>query len=162
MTRRIPPDIRVVERTLFLLAAVLLQAGCAAPTALVGSDGGPSGKIQITSGILGKVVLTPSVCNSGERQLFLGADFIDSAQGTALRLILEPTGTATLRAFNTAHPLNPGVVISQAACRKFQVSLERTGWRINDIYDLRVNLDVDCRSVLGDSVQGMLAVAHCH
>lgn len=145
-----------------LLTAALLQSGCVANTALVGRDSGPIGKIQVTSATFGNVALAPAACASGEHQLFLGADFLDSARGTVVRLILEPTGAATLRVFNTAHPLNPGVLFPQTACSKVLISFERTGWRIDDIYDVRVSLDVDCRTAAGDSLQGMLTVAHCH
>ena len=145
-----------------LLTTALLQSGCVAHTALVGSDSAPNGKIQVTSATFGNVVLTPTACASGEHHLFLGADFLDSARGTALRLILEPTGEATLRVFNTSHPLNPGIVIYHTACSKVLITFERTGWRFNDIYDVRVSLDIDCRTASGDSLQGMLTVAHCH
>ena len=37
-----------------------------------------------------------------------------------------------------------------------ELALERTGWQINDVYDLRVRLDVDCRASSGDSVRGEL------
>lgn len=145
-----------------LVSVALLQCGCAGDTALTGSDGVPNGRIQVTSATFGNVALAPTACASGEHQLFLGADFLDGARGIVLRLILEPTGEAMLRVFNTAHPLDPGIVVRQASCSRIIVSFERTGWRINDYYDLRVSLDIDCRTTSGDSLQGMLTVAHCH
>jgi len=145
-----------------LFAAALLQSGCGVQTALVGGDSVPIGKVQVTSATFGNVALTPAACVSGEHQLFLGADFLDSARGTALRLILDPTGEATLRVFETAHPLKPGIVVTRSACSRFLLSFERTGWRINDFYDVRLSLDVDCRTASGDSLQGMLTAAHCH
>ena len=145
-----------------LLTAVLLQSGCGVQTALVGGDSVPIGKVQVTSAAFGNVALTPAACVSGEHQLFLGADFLDSARGTAIRLILDPTGEATLRVFETAHPLKPGIVVTRSACSRFLLSFERTGWRINDFYDVRVSLDVDCRTASGDALQGMLTAAHCH
>ena len=150
------------RRLALLLTTALLQGGCVATGALVGSDSGPTGKMQITSATFGNVTLTPAACESGEHQLFLGADFLDGARGTALRLILEPTGEATLRVYNTANPLRPGIVIPHTACSKILISFERTGWRINDFYDVRVSLDVDCRTASGDSLQGTLGAAHCH
>jgi len=144
-----------------LLATALLQAGCAAP-AMGGREAGPKGNVQITSPTFGNVALTPSACVTGEYHLFLGADFVDSASGSTLRLILEPAGEALLRVFKTAQPLKRGIVFPQAACSKFQVSFERSGWRINDFYDIQVSLDVDCRTASGDALQGMLTVAHCH
>ena len=145
-----------------LLIAAVLQGGCGAHSALVGGDNAPKGRIQVTSVSFGNVALTPAACASGEHQLFLGADFIDTARSTTLRLILEPAGEATMRVFDTAHPLKPGIVVNHAACSKVLISFERTGWRINDIYDVRMSLDVDCRTASGDTLQGTLTVAHCH
>ena len=67
-----------------------------------------------------------------------------------------------MRVFDTAQPFKPGIVVRHAACNKVLISFERTGWRINDIYDVRVSLDVDCRTASGDTLQGTLTVAHCH
>ena len=41
-------------------------------------------------------------------------------------------------------------------------ALDRTGWRINDFYDLHVSLDFDCRDASGDTAAGHLATDHCH
>lgn len=145
-----------------LLATALLQGGCVAHTAITGGESAPKGTIQVTSATFGNVTLTPAACASGEHHLFLGADFIDSARGLTLRLILEPTGEATLRVFDTAHPLDPGTMVQHTACSKARIAFERTGWRINDFHDVRVSLEVDCRTASGDALQGMLTVAHCH
>ena len=144
-----------------LLATALLQTGCAS-LAMGGRDAGPKGTVQVTSATLGNVSMTPSACVTGEYHLFLGADFVDSASGTTFRLILQPTGEAVLRVFSTAQPLQRGIVFSQSACTKFQLGFERTGWRINDFHDIRMSLDIDCRTASGDALQGMLTVAHCH
>jgi len=145
-----------------LIVTALLQSGCVANTAVVGSNGVPMGAIHVTSTTIGNIPLTPTACASGERQLFLGADFLEGSRGTVLRLILQPSGEATLRVFNATSPLDPGIVFQRTACSKALVSLERTGWRIDDIYDLRVSLDLDCRNASGDSLRGTLSVAHCH
>jgi hypothetical protein len=148
--------------SVLLLTAALLEGGCVSTTAPTGSDRVPIGTVQVTSATFGNVTLAPASCASGEHQLFLGADFLDAARGATVRLILGPTGEATLRVFDTARPLDPGAVIPRSACSKAIVSFERTGWQINDIYDVRVSLDVDCRTASGETIQGKLAVAHCH
>ena len=145
-----------------LIVTALLLCGCAANTALVGSSGVPMGTVKVASTTFGNVTLAPTACVSGEHRLFLGADFLDGSRGTVLRLILQPSGEATLRVFNATSPLDPGIVFQRTACSKALVSLERTGWRIDDIYDLRVSLDLDCRNASGDSLRGTLSVAHCH
>ena len=145
-----------------LIATAFLQCGCVATTAVVGSSGVPMGTVHVASTTVGNVTLAPTACASGERQLFLGADFLEGSRGTVVRLILEPMGEATFRVFDAARPLDPGIAFRRAACSKALVSLERTGWRIDDIYDLRVGLDLDCRNASGDSLRGTLSVAHCH
>jgi hypothetical protein len=146
----------------FALLIAALLGGCGVQTAVVGGDGAPIGTVRVTSATFANVALTPAACNSGEHQLFLGADFLDRARGTAVRLILGPEGEATLRVFDTARPLEPGILFPRVACSKALIAFERTGWQINDIHDIRVSLDVDCRNASGDSLQGTLSVAHCH
>ena len=122
----------------------------------------PTGTLEVVSTSLGDHTLVPNACASGERQLFLGTDFLDSSKGMAARLIIEPAGLASLRLFPTADPLDEGLMFHRQDCNRFELSLERTGWQINDIYDLRVRLDLDCRASTGDSVRGVLTADHCH
>lgn len=146
----------------FLLFVAPLQAACFASGAVEKPSGRPLGTLNLVSASSGTQSLAPTACASGERQVFLGVDFIDGRQGLAVRLIVGPEGTATVRVFATSKPLDPGVLFRRQDCGRFQVSLERTGWRINDIYDLRASLDVDCHTASGDSVAGTLAADHCH
>jgi len=144
-----------------LSSLALLAAGCATAPALQSAKAEPAGGVTLRSQALGERTLQPTACQSGEHQLFLGADFPDG-QGITTRLILEPTGAASLRFFDAAHPLDPGVLFRRQDCGRFELSLDRTGWRINDFYDLRVSLDFDCRTASGDAAAGHLAADHCH
>lgn len=54
--------------------------------------------------------------------------------------------------FATSNPLDQGLLFHRENCSQFQLSLERTGWRINDIFDLRVSLEVDA-GVTRDEVE---------
>jgi hypothetical protein len=146
---------------LLLAGLALLGSGCAVGPALRVEKAEPAGRVTLRSPTLGDWALKPTACQSGEHQLFLGADFLDS-QGITTRLILDPTGAASLRFFDAAHPLDPGVLFRRQDCGRFELSLDRTGWRINDIYDLRVSLDFDCRDAAGDTAAGHLATDHCH
>ena len=146
---------------LLLCGLALLSAGCVAGTALNAEKAEPAGAVTLKSPTLGDRTLKPAACQSGEHQLFLGADFLDG-QGVTTRLILEPTGAASLRFFDAAHPLDPGVLFRRQDCGRFELSLERNGWRINDIYDLRIRLDFDCRAASGETAAGHLATDHCH
>ena len=78
------------------------------------------------------------------------------------RLIVDPHGVATVRFFRADEPLEPGVSFTRAACETFEISLKRTGWQINEIYDLQVSLRFDCRTESGDTASGQVAAEHCH
>jgi hypothetical protein len=146
---------------LLLSILALLASGCAVAPALQAPKAEPAGGVTLRSQALGERILKPTACQSGEHQLFLGADFLDG-QGIATRLIVEPTGAASLRFFDVAHPLDPGVLFHRQDCGRLELSLDRTGWKINDVYDLHVSLDFDCRDASGDSASGNLVTDHCH
>jgi hypothetical protein len=146
---------------LLLSGLALLSAGCVVGTALSIERSAPAGSVDLRSPSLGDRTLKPAECQSGEHQLFLGADFLDG-QGITTRLIVEPTGRASLRFFAAAHPLDPGVLFQRRDCGLFKLSLDRNGWRINDIYDLHISLDFECRAASGESATGHLVADHCH
>lgn len=148
-----------------LSIASLLLSGCVVNTALQAEKAEPAGSVTLRSQALGDRTLQPRVCQSGEHQLFLGADFLDyqgDHQGISTRLIIEPTGAVILRFFDVAHPLDPGVLFHRQDCGRFEMSLDRNGWQINDFYDLHISLDFDCRTASGDTAAGHLATDHCH
>jgi hypothetical protein len=120
-----------------------------------------TGTVHLTSATLGAHTLLPTACVSGERHLFLGVDFLGD-QGITTRLIVDPTGAASLRLFAADRPLDQGVLFHRQDCSRFQLSLDRTGWRIDEVYDLRVSFDFDCRTAAGDAAKGALVAAHCH
>jgi hypothetical protein len=146
---------------LALLGAAVLHGGCIVSSALDAARSEPTGKVHLASTKLGQHDLVPRVCGSGERQLFFGADFLDNGAITT-RLIVEPTGAASLRFFPADKPLDAGVLFGRADCGRFEMSLEHTGWRVNEIYDLSVRLDFDCRNAAGDTASGSLVADHCH
>ncbi len=154
---------KVVKPVLLCLLSILtfLSTGCVVRTALQAEKAEPVGAVTLTSPALGDHTLKPGACRSGEHEPFLGADFLDS-QGITTRLIVEPTGAASLRFFEAAHPLDPGILFRRQDCGRFELSLDRTGWRINDIYDLHVSLDFECRDAAGETATGHLATDHCH
>ncbi|HEY0514051.1 MAG TPA: hypothetical protein VGH73_19240 [Thermoanaerobaculia bacterium] len=152
-----------MKPALFLLLSslALFCAGCVVGTALSAARAAPAGSVELRSPSLGDRTLKPAACRSGEHQLFLGADFLDG-QGLTARLILEPTGRASLRFFEAAHPLDPGVLFQRQDCGRFELSLDRNGWRINDIYDLHISLDFECHAASGEAATGHLVADHCH
>ena len=79
-------------RSLSLLSILaLLTTGCVVGTVLSAEKAAPVGSVDLRSPSLGDHTLKPAACRSGEHELFLGADFLDS-QGITTRLIVEPTG----------------------------------------------------------------------
>src|SRR4051812_36709783 len=155
------PTLRNPALLLLISGIALLCAGCVVGTALSAAKAQPAGSVTLTSPALGDRTLHPVECRSGEPQLFLGADFLDG-QGIVTRLIVAPTGAASLRFFDAAHPLDPGVLFRREDCGRFELTLDRTGWRINDIYDLHIRLDFECRAASGEAAAGRLATDHCH
>ena len=130
-----------------------------------GSKDGPTGSlgsIALASRDFGSVTVQPTSCVSGGPQHFLGADFGDDKSGFTVRLVVDPLEGPAVRAFSSETPFDKSVVFRRSECRTFHFSLDSTGWRINDVDDYRVTLDLDCASKTGDSIQGKLGATHCH
>jgi hypothetical protein len=157
--------VKHVASAVLLSGLALLGSGCFVGTALKAEKAEPAGSVTLRSPALGDRTLKPAACRSGEHQLFLGADFFDNqetGQRITTRLIVEPTGAVSLRLFDAAHPLDPGVLFRRQDCGRLELSLDRTGWKINDFHDLHINLDFDCRTASGDTATGHLVTDHCH
>jgi hypothetical protein len=152
--------------TLVLVAAAVLAfSGCFSARPIGAPAGGePSilGAIKVTSGPLGSLSLEPGSCTSGDRQQFLGADFEDARAGVAVRLVVDPLVGPAIRVFRTATPFDDAIVFHRADCSVFHFSLESTGWRINEVEDYRVSLELECASTEGDIIQGNVSSTHCH
>lgn len=145
-----------------LSLAAALQSGCFATSAFEATHVDPTGTVEIVSPIIGNHTFTPTGCVSGERQIFLGGDFEDTSSNLVLRLFVEPSGEASIRIFPADRPLEPGLLFGKADCGRFQLSLDRTGWQVNDIYDLAIRLELSCSTTNGDTAEGSLTVDHCH
>ena len=139
---------------------LLLLGGCFATAGLPIREG-LAGSVHVEAPGASPATLTPVRCESGERQVFLGADFVDTAD-KVVRLIVSATGASTVRVFDGAHPLDTGTLFHRADCTRFELTLDRTGWRVNDVYDLAVRFAFDCRTAAGEHAAGELAAEHCH
>ncbi len=144
-----------------LLVVAVVHAGCFAGSTLEMAPSRPLGTVTVASPTHGDRTLAPMFCTSGERQFFLGADFFDS-EGVVTRLIFDPAGGARLRIYSGDDPLEEGLLFERKECRRFEFVMDRKGLRINDIYDLRVGIDFDCRTEAGDTAKGSLLAEHCH
>ena len=144
-----------------VLGAAIFHSGCVVSSAIEASRDQPEGTAAFTQADGRSTDFEAVSCGSGEHQLFLGADFSDSANQT-VRVVVDPQGSATLRFFDSSQPLEPGLLFQRADCERFELSLERTGWQIDEIYDLSVTVDFSCRLPSGATGAGSLVATHCH
>lgn len=149
--------------SLACLAVSVLATGCLS-TGGVGLPGAsaPTGRVALSGPTFGEVEVVPGSCASGEHQLFLGADLRDEAAGITARLVVDPLTGPAVRFFRTAAPGEASLIFGRADCEVFDLSLARTGWQIDDVWDLRLALELRCRSESGDSVMGRLEAPSCH
>jgi hypothetical protein len=149
-------------RSLSLLAPVILSSlACSSIPAVEGGAAERQlGEVRVESASFRELTSRPTSCISGENFVFLGAEFSGGGEVTT-RLILPPEGSAKLRLFRSDEPLEQGLLFTRADCRQFEVEVERTGWQINEIHDLRVRLRFDCSNDEG-SASGSLTADHCH
>ncbi|HYM59856.1 MAG TPA: hypothetical protein VEZ11_03070 [Thermoanaerobaculia bacterium] len=149
-----------------IIIAAALTAGCFSSKpidAVAGAQGEPQtlGAITLASERLGHLTVAPTTCQAGTRQSFLGGDFQDPKSGMVVRLVVDPLDGPAVRVFEKATPFDKSLVFRRAECRTFHFSLEATGWRVNDVDDYRLSLDVDCARG-GESVEGKVSTTHCH
>ena len=147
------------------LGGCVLLAGCfsSKPIGGPGASNGSSptlGTFAVTSQVLGDHVLTPSACTAGDRQLFLGADFATPSSPLVVRLVVDPLDGPAVRVFSTDAQFDRTVVFRRSDCQVFHFSLDSTGWRVNDVTDYRVTLQLDCTRD-AESIKGEASATHC-
>ena len=153
-----------------VLAAALVSSGCfslageAIPgsTPSSGTPPGVLGSLSVSSPLLGTATVAPTECSSGDRQQFLGGDFADPASGLVVRLAVDPLLGPGARVFAVSDPFGKSVVLRRSECATFRFSLEETGWRVNDVRDYRLSLELDCALADGTTVHGSVSTTHCH
>jgi hypothetical protein len=167
MTAQAIPRIPRLASRVALLVGVLATVGCLSSRTLnkglSAAEAGRAalGELTVSSPEAGSRTATPTTCHAGDRQLFLGADFEDPSTGMTIRLVVDPLDGPAVRAFSTGAPFDSSLVFRRSECRSFHFSIDSTGWRINDVFDYRVTLEVDCER--GDtSLRGSVAATHCH
>jgi len=156
-------------RTL-LLAAALFSTGCFSfagaplPGTSTRADAPPGvlGAMSVSSPLVGNVTVAPTACSSGDRQQFLGGDFLDAGSGLVVRLAVDPLEGPGARVFDASDPYGKSVVLRRDACAAFHFSLEETVWRVNDVRDYRLSLELDCALPDGTAVRGSVSTTHCH
>ena len=147
----------------FLILALLLS-GCGVPAVLreAGEVANPavSGELSVRGAQGESVLWRPDRCLSGEHEQFFG--FILGAEGSpiVLRAVIDPLDGPGLRVMGLDRP--EGVVFRPEACERMELDVEPTGWEVNEFQDLNGRLDVRCSITDVGSIEGSVAVRHCH
>ena len=151
----------LLKLTPLLLLAPLL-GGCLS-TLGVGPNAGPQvvGHLELSGPTFGDVKLEPTMCATGEREVFLGADFTDSNALLVARLVVDPLHGPGARIFHIADRFGKALVLKREDCTSFHFTLGRTGWQVDDIYIVTTSLELDCQLPNGDKIQGKLESERC-
>jgi len=151
---------------LFVFPATALMLSCLSgrPVAASGEpspEGRALGTFSITSQTFGNLTLTPAACASGGLQFFLGGDLSAPDTPVVLRLVVDPLDGPAVRLYSFEAPFDKTVVFRRSDCAVFHFSLDDTGWRVNDVHDYRLTLQVECARD-GESLRGSASSTHCH
>lgn len=148
---------------LALIAASILMTGCISTgTGQLGKNEPViTGQLALAGPTFGTAVLEPKACDSGEHQVFFGADFSSPESKVVARIVVDPLTGPGVRIFDQEARFEKALVLNKEICQGFHFSLERSGWRINDVYVMKVHLDLDCTLPNGDSVKGGVDAASC-
>lgn len=144
----------------FLLGALALTASCVSVTGTAAGKPDVTGELSIQGPTFGDRRLTLDRCASGEHQVFLGADFTGGGPLVA-RLAIDPLSGPGLRVYDSTAPFGKAFVVRQSECEHFHFSLARSGWQINDVWVLKMTLDIDCSTPEGDAIRATIASASC-
>jgi hypothetical protein len=104
----------------------------------------------------------PTECYSGHREFFLGVDIVDPSSRTDLRVVVDPLEGPKLRFTRGEGDARERVVFTSASCRTLAVSIEPTGWLVNDVRDYSGHVEADCVSQEGLALRAGIQLTHCH
>lgn len=155
---------RVMKGCWRIAALLLAASGCFSAGPLRRDKPEVTGSLALAGPTFGERGLAPVSCTSGERQVFLGADFgeAEGAEGALVaRLVVDPLAGPAVRIAAAVAPFGPAVVVRRADCAVFHFSLAQTGWQINDQRVYSVSLELDCALSSGDRVAGRLLAPTC-
>ena len=146
---------------LALLCAGCFPARTIEPVAGASSDAA-LGTFRFTSPRGETQTIEPTSCVAGDRQFFLGGDFIDAKSSSVVRLVVEPLQWPAVRVISPSLSDQSPIVFKRPECKALRVTFEPTGWRVDDVYDYRITLDVDCTRADGTALVGKASTTHCH
>lgn len=160
-----------ILRIVLPLLSVLAFVGCASPgtkpaagsgAAIRPAPSAPSNAVAVAGPTLGKLELHTNKCLSGQARAFLGADIYDETtkEALVLRLVLDPIQGPIVRILKDSET-GPSIILRSRDCRTFVYKLESTGKSVNFVTEVRVSLQLDCRSRAGDFVVGKVDLPAC-
>jgi hypothetical protein len=148
------------------LRFILLAAGLAGCGTLqeVRDVTNPSvtGEIVVRLGAGEPLSWKPDSCRTGELEQFFGFVLVASGSPLVLRAVLDPLDGPGLRLTGLEGIPPQGTVVRQTDCRRFGLSVQPSGWLVNDFRDVSGTLEVSCTLSDGASLEGSLVVSHCH
>ena len=149
-----------------LFAACATIGGCLSSLPIDNSSaaGGADrtlGSVELHSAQFGQAIIAPDTCRSGDRERFLGGDFVDTRSGLVVRLVFDPLDGAALRIFASDAQTEKSAVFRRGDCRTLKYDFAPTSWRVNDIDDFRISMTFEC-AAHGDAAKGTVSSTHCH
>ena len=141
-----------------VMAVVALGCSLGDVESMVGVQPGVTGKMVVRWANGEESALTPEACISGDRANFRGADLL--APPYVLRVAAEPLegiGVAVIGSDDGAR-----AVFRSSSCTGLRGDVQRSGWRVNDVWDVSGFVEADCRLASGEELHGKLTFDHCH
>ncbi len=143
------------------LATLILLNSCFTTSVEEADNSKPLGNFVLTGPTIGKLSIAPTSCDVGQRQLFLGFDFLDQKLGMVTRLVVDPVTGPVARVFKVDKPYDMSIIYHRAECKTFHFSLDSTGWLVNHIQMLQVSVELDCQLASGDRIIGNAKDSSC-
>jgi len=143
----------------------LLLGGCMAssPTGRSGdaAPGDGIGRFEVSSAAVSRGVIVPTRCEAGDHENFLGGDLRDDSLGITVRLVVDPLYGPALRVYDTSAPFERAVLFFEEECERFEMRLDRAGFRVDNASVRDLELEVDCENEDGATIFGR-AAARCN
>ena len=143
------------------LATLMLLNSCITTSLNDTENSKPMGSFALTGPTFGKLNIAPTSCDVGQRQFFLGFDFVDQQSGLVTRLVVDPVTGPVARVFKADKPYDSSVIYHRTECKTFHFSLDTTGWIVNHIQMLNVSIELDCQLPSGDRIIGNAKDSSC-
>jgi hypothetical protein len=121
----------------------------------------PLGSFEVASLGAPHATISPSSCVSGEHDVFLGADLLDPGTHLVVRLVIDPLNGPALRVYDADEPFDRSVIFFRDECPIFDMTLERTGYMVNDIVIRSLDLEVECENEDGATIRGSATAGRC-